>query len=256
MPKTLAPKKGNFNFASLAAHELKTPLSVLKLLTQMQMAKFQKYGSCVTRMDEFELMQIELNRITSLVNNLLDLSNLEKGRLKLNFRLINLTSLIGEAINAIGYKSGNHKIIFYNEHYLICTSKGQNICSHKLEAPKINVVADPDKLRQVLINLLINAIKYSPPKTQIKVLTRKDKSSVTVSVQDFGQGIPRGKLSVIFSKFYRVGSTKIEGLGLGLFISKKIIEAHKGKIWVNSKVGKGSCFEFSLPTKTVAQTTE
>lgn len=248
--------KENLQFISLAAHELKAPISVLKLLTQLQKAKYQKDGVCMMGIDEFEMLQRELDRLTNLVNNLLDLQYLQDAKLNLKLKVVNLTSLVGEAINMISFSRNGHRIIFYNEHYLVCSSKGQSLCSHKIENPQINITADPDRIRQVLINLLSNAIKYSPANTQIKVLVKEDKTKVTVSIKDYGVGIPKNSQSLIFKQFYRVKPKHKHGLGLGLFISKKIVDAHNGKIWVNSKIGAGSKFSFELNKKSVAQTTE
>ena len=112
----------------------------------------------------------------------------------------------------------------------------------------ITLFADRDKLIQVMTNYLTNAIKYSDGKLQVEVTTELDGDSVVVSVKDYGRGIPAKDLPYIFTRFFRAEKTKnLEGLGLGLFLSRQIIDAHHGSTWVESQEGKGSCFFFSLP---------
>jgi signal transduction histidine kinase len=121
--------------------------------------------------------------------------------------------------------------------------------SHKSE---VSIYADRERIAQVLINLISNAIKYSPQAKKIVVNSTIDKNNVKVSIQDFGLGIPTGEQSKIFGRFFRVKGKKekgISGLGLGLYISQEIVTQHKGKLWVESTEGKGSTFYFSLPIK-------
>jgi len=118
----------------------------------------------------------------------------------------------------------------------------------KSGSANVNVFADKDKLVRVLTNFLTNAIKYSDGKGAIKVETRQEANCVTVSVTDNGRGIPEKELPYVFNRFFRAQKTKaMEGLGLGLFLSHRIIEAHKGQIWATSLEGSGSTFSFSLP---------
>jgi signal transduction histidine kinase len=112
------------------------------------------------------------------------------------------------------------------------------------------VFADRERIGQVLTNFLSNAIKYSPDAQKIIIKTQSTKEEMITSVQDFGLGIPKEKQRQVFVRFFRVNDAKREsfpGLGLGLFISSEIIQRHKGKIWVESKDGKGSTFYFSIP---------
>jgi two-component system sensor histidine kinase VicK len=115
------------------------------------------------------------------------------------------------------------------------------------------VQADPERLRQVLNNLLSNAIKYSPDSGKITISGRYDDQQVYVAVSDQGIGIPIGERDRIFDRFYRVDSAlsrRTQGAGLGLYLAKSVIEAHRGRIWVSSSPGQGSTFVFSLPRET------
>ena len=113
------------------------------------------------------------------------------------------------------------------------------------------VNGDKNKLGQVLINLINNAIKYSPAKKKIIIRIKKRENQLIVSVRDFGMGIPLDSQKKIFKKFCQLKNpkNKVQGLGLGLYISSRIIEEHQGKIWVKSKEGKGATFYFSIPAK-------
>jgi signal transduction histidine kinase len=118
----------------------------------------------------------------------------------------------------------------------------------KTSSIDVQLFADRDKLIQVMTNFLTNAIKYSDGNPRVEVGTATEEGSVIVSVRDYGRGIPSKDLPYIFNRFFRAEKTKsLEGLGLGLFLTRQIIEAHHGRTWVESKEGEGSCFYFSLP---------
>jgi signal transduction histidine kinase len=111
-----------------------------------------------------------------------------------------------------------------------------------------DVLADRGRIQQVMNNFLLNAIKYSPGATKVDVKIYTENGSVVVAVTDYGQGIPEEKIPHVFERYYRAHETKkIEGLGLGLFLCKKIIDAHNGRVWIKSKVNEGSTFYFSVP---------
>lgn len=115
---------------------------------------------------------------------------------------------------------------------------------------KTHVIADRDRVGQVITNLLSNAIKYSPKSNRVVVTTTKQDKYIIISVQDFGVGIPRKNKDEIFDRFFRVNEPQhatFPGLGLGLYISKEIVKRFNGDIWVESQKGKGSVFSFSLP---------
>ena len=126
-------------------------------------------------------------------------------------------------------------------------------CGGKLTA---DIYADKERIRQVLTNLLTNAIKYSPKADSVIVRVKKTGKGIIVSVQDFGIGIPKEQQKKVFERFFRAKGKEeknIQGLGLGLYIAHEIVKEHKGKMWIESTDGKGSIFYFSLPTKIIAK---
>ncbi len=211
-------------FLSQASHELKTPVTTLKLLSQVISRKLK--GKKIN-LAEVAVMERELNYLTNLINELLNLSQIEIGKVHLNLEKIDLAKLIREVTGRMKFLINRQKIsieIFRS----------------------LEVLADKYRLEQVLINLLTNASKYSPGKSVITVSLEKKGKYAYVSVADYGEGIPASKLPLLFDKYYQANLKKI-GFGLGLYISKGIILRHKGKIWAESKLGKGSTFYFSLP---------
>lgn len=221
-------------FLNIAAHELKTPITVLKLISQVHIQKAKKGKKTVINLDELEFLDQELDRLTRLIDDILDSSRFETGKMFLQVELINMTKLIHETISEIKKYSRNHAFLVS-------------------EMPKELIVnADQNRIRQVLLNLLSNAAKYSSPKTKITVAAKKITKYVVVSVEDEGSGIAKEKQKYIFDKYYQVKEKEAKGFGLGLYISKDIIKRHKGKIWVESEIGKGSIFSFSLPYKETA----
>lgn len=228
-------QKRKDEFISVASHELKTPLTSLKLGIQLLQGKLEK------KHDLESLMQIrkindQADRTIRLAVNLLDTKSLNDGKIQFRKQNFVLCDLVKEVINEVSW-STKRKIQF---------SKVNNI----------EVYADKDKVGQVLVNLLVNADKYSPKSKKIVVSSLKNKNEVLIKVQDFGDGVDPEDKKAIFKSYYRVNkqtSTKDLSMGLGLYISKKIIEGHDGKIWVESPVLQGrkkiegSCFCFSLP---------
>ncbi len=217
------------DFIAIASHELKTPVTSIKLYMQLLHRKFMiakdiKSAEAVAKMDG------QINKLTDLINDLLDVSKIEEGKLRLNLGEFDLNGLVKEI----------------SEEMQLTTK--QRIL--KELGRKELVYGDRDRLGQVLINFLSNAIKYSQSTNKIIVKTENDKKSVIVSVEDFGMGLTPKEQAKVFERFNRAGQEGpggLPGLGLGLYISKEIIKRHKGKIWVESKKGKGSTFFFSLP---------
>ncbi|MGV3510048.1 MAG: PAS domain S-box protein [Sphingobacteriaceae bacterium] len=225
--KALNEKKDEF--IGIASHELKTPLTsingYLQILSRLNTDEVSKKFVSKT------IQQVK--RLTILVSDMLDVSKIEAGKLQFSSEKFNIVSALANAIELI-------------EH----THPGNNI-SFNVNSNRSTVYGDPHRVEQVMINLLTNAIKYSPAQAQIEVTLTTNNDEIHVSVKDKGYGIEASKVNQIFSRFYRVESTNptISGLGIGLYISKQIIERHNGKIWVESEPGKGSNFIFSLPLK-------
>ena len=218
------------DFLSMASHELKTPLTSMKMFIellqkQIEELDLEKPGYFITRIHD------QANRLSELTNDLLDVSRIETGKLRLNKKKFKLEKLITETVEGIQPSSPEHPIVVD-------------------DIEDVTILADRYRLYQVLVNLLTNAVKYSPAGKKIIVTGRKDGSHIIVSVKDFGIGIPKNQQERIFERLYQVSEPKEKtypGLGLGLFISREIIERHKGELWVESVKGKGSTFIFKLP---------
>ena len=181
--------------------------------------------------EQFNVMEEQINKLTGLTSSLLDLSRIQAEKFTLKKEFVSLQKIIDSAITTVQYTEKSHKIIVPS-----------NV--------RVKIFADKERIGQVLINLITNAIKHSPyaKKVIVDVVTQGD--FVQISVQDFGVGISKEKLGMIFERFYQISEGKeLEGLGLGLFISSEIIKQHNGKIWVTSDEGKGATFFFTLPIR-------
>lgn len=217
-------------FIGFASHEIKNPLSACKgyialLDKEAAQTKGSKIRLYASRLEN------QLDKIQLLVQELLDVTKMESGQIVYHDEIFLLEKLIKEVIEDQKVATRTHKII----------PKGS---SQKL------IKADKTRISQVLINLLTNAIKYSPNAKKVLVTLDERQNSVQVSVQDFGIGLSLESQKKVFEQFYRseeVNKTDIPGLGLGLYIASIILKHYQGKIWVKSKAGKGSIFYFTLP---------
>lgn len=218
-------------FLNIAAHELKTPITVLTLLTQAHISRVNLRKNMVTNLNEWKLIDRELARLTTLINDILDSSRFETGKISMQFKNINISELIYETVGTIG--------TYMKEHIFIISDIPKNLVLH----------VDPNRIRQVLFNLLTNAAKYSDKGSTIKVYSKITKKHVTFVVKDQGIGISATRHKHIFTKYYQVKENDGKGFGLGLYIAKEIIKRHHGKIWVESEIGKGCKFYFSLPLR-------
>jgi len=217
-------------FVSIASHELKTPITSVKAYTQILGQRFRKAGDNKS-VELVEKMDSQLDKLTSLIGDLLDITKIEAGRILFHESHFNFNELVEETIEELQRTTEKHRIT-------------------KELQPGVTVYGDCDRLGQVLTNFMTNAIKYSPHADKIIVRTVVDKSNVTLCVQDFGVGLSQGDQARVFERFYRVGGpdqATYPGLGLGLYIAAEIIKRHKGRVWVESKKTKGSTFCFSLP---------
>ena len=218
------------SFISTASHELKTPVTVIKLYCQLLQKRLVKLKD-EKNLYIFSKIESSVDMLVALITELLDVSRLENGKLKLNKRQFSIDTLVKRKIIDFQFINDSHVI-------------------EKNGTTGAVIDGDEERLGQVLINLLNNAMKYSQAGTKIIVGTKEENNRVIVSVQDFGMGIRKEQLNKVFERFYRVKSasdSNIDGTGLGLYISSGIIKRHKGKIWAESTKGKGSTFYFSLP---------
>lgn len=218
------------DFLSMASHELKTPITSLKMFIDLQTQQL-KENDATKAVYYNERIRDQANRLKELTNDLLDVSRIQTNKLGLKTEDFDIAEVIHDIVESIQGTTKAHKIIIKN-------------------TKKQIVKADRYRIYQVLVNLLSNAIKYSPRGKKIFVQINKDKNSIVVSVQDFGIGISKSQQERIFDRLYQVSEPRertYPGLGLGLYISKEIVERHKGNLWVESQKGKGSTFFFSLP---------
>ncbi|MBI4605927.1 MAG: response regulator [Planctomycetes bacterium] len=213
---------------STVSHELRTPLTSLQGFAEILLQR----SLPPERQREFlTIIHGEAVRLSHLVNDFLDLQRIESGRQTYDFKMVELPALVEEALAPL--------------------RQGAKERSLRTELPGglPRVWADPDRLRQVVTNLVSNAIKFSPGGGEVTIGARKEGDTVVVWVADQGVGIPRDALPRLFTKFYRVedeATRGVGGTGLGLAIAKEIVEAHHGRIGVESEPGRGSTFSFSL----------
>jgi two-component system sensor histidine kinase VicK len=211
------------------AHELRNPLANIMLCNEMinhlvHENKKDEIVQFVTRSNNNTM------RLNKMINELNDATKTNSGNFNLEISTFDLADMIAEAVNTIATLQPAYTITVNNK------------------AGQLQINGDRYRLVQVVTNFLSNSIKYSNGNTNIEISLRADASSVTVSVKDEGLGIARSQLPGIFQRFFRAEKTKnMEGIGLGLYLCRQIILAHKGDIWVESEESKGSTFYFSLP---------
>ena len=225
------------DFFSVASHELKTPVTSLKAYTQLLMMDAAESGDVHTE-QILEKMHSQINKLTSLITGLLDSSKVQTGQMAYHKQLFPIGTLIAETIDEIKSQHSEHQLILKSD-------SNAEIC------------ADRERIKQVLKHLLNNAVKYASKSKEIIIELVHHKDKIICSVKDFGHGIVEDEIEKVFDRFYRVTGNNLHtypGLGLGLYISKEIIQNHSGKMWVESQTGQGSTFYFELPLNTVAST--
>jgi signal transduction histidine kinase len=219
------------NFISLVSHELRTPLTAIKGFI-VTLYHYDKEIPAEKRRIYLGVLNEETDRLTRLINELLDIARIESGRMDIQWKLVSVPETTQRVFDALAVKAGTVGLIKdFSEDF-----------------PKL--VADPDKLEQVLMNLVGNALRYSPEQGAIRVSGRRHEGGVILEVQDQGPGIAFAELEKVFEKFYRLDNEtnrKNPGTGLGLPISRALVNLHGGKIWVESEPNQGCCFRFTLP---------
>lgn len=218
---------------STVSHELRSPLTSVKGYTSLLLNRWDRLGDEQKRM-MLEQVHHDADRVTRLVTELLDISRLESGRLVLRREMIDIPTLVADVTDKVRMLEPNLGVdVRFPPGFPL-------------------VYADPDKVEQVLTNLVENAAKYANPKG-MTVSGTVDGAMVRVAVADHGEGIPPSDLPRVFTKFFRRAETRPTGSGLGLWISRGLVEAHGGRLVAESEVGKGSVFSFSLPIKPPAE---
>lgn len=227
------------DFVSMTSHELRTPLTsvvnYLSVLEEEAKPKMEK-----EHQDFLDRTFNATKQLLLLVENILSVSKVERGATSLNIKSTNWPELLNQIIKELKMQS---------------IEKNVDLSLSLPNSPLPQVLADPLRITEVLDNLIANAIKHTKSGGSIKVKVIKTKDEVVTTVEDNGDGIAKEAIPNLFTKFYRTpGSLEKgdQGTGLGLYISKSIIDLHHGKIWVESTLGKGSTFSFSLPIATGA----
>lgn len=224
------------DFISMLSHEIRTPLTSIR--ESVNLISEEVMGSINEKQRRFLLIAShELERITALLNRLMQISRLEAGVVEIHPRSINLSEFVQSTISR-----------------LIPAAEARDVSIRsEIDGTISEFYCDPDNMQQVLLNLIGNAIKFSPQGGDILVSVNRDESgknsNLMFSVKDVGNGIPEEEQSLVFDKYYRASGIRdhVDGVGLGLSISKYIVEAHGGEIGVRSKLGEGSTFSFTLP---------
>lgn len=215
-------------FISVASHEMKTPLTTAKAYLQMLELSLDDNNEEVTLF--VKKANQSINSLTQLISELLDVSKIQLGKLNYKMSTFDFNELIDDTVESIKLTSPKFTIIKTGQVYN-------------------QVSADKERIQQVLINLLNNAIKYSPSESQVFITVEQEEDTIKVAVEDKGIGISKQSLPKIFDKYYRVEdhADHIQGLGIGLYISFEIIQRHHGRLWAESELGRGSTFYFTIP---------
>jgi signal transduction histidine kinase len=214
------------------SHELRTPLNAIIGFSEVLHERM--FGEINDRQAEYLHDILESGRhLLSLINDILDLSKIEAGRMELSPDEFHLPTAVENTLILVRERAQRRSIALANT----------------VDAQLGTIYADERKVKQVLLNLLSNALKFTPEGGRIDVHARVIDGHAQISVTDTGVGIPQHEQAAVFEEFRQVGSAarKVEGTGLGLAISKKFVELHGGRIWVESQPGLGSTFAFSLP---------
>ncbi|NLF10195.1 MAG: HAMP domain-containing histidine kinase, partial [Anaerolineaceae bacterium] len=220
-------------FVSVVSHELKTPVALIKGYAETLRRDDAQWDRDTLR-EGLDVIGEEADHLTHLIDDLLEASRIQAGGLKLQPTDVHLPRLAEKVVDAFRTQTQVHEF--------------------ELDFPADfpPVWGDPERLREVVANLVSNAVKYSPAGGKVWVGGRVDRAGVTVYVADKGIGIPAEEQDAIFDRFYRVESglqRRTEGTGLGLYLVKAVVEAHGGRIWVESAPDRGSIFIFTLPRR-------
>ncbi|WP_421945190.1 PAS domain-containing sensor histidine kinase [Pedobacter sp.] len=218
------------DFIAMVSHELKTPLTSMKGYIQVLQAKAKKENLDFAN-KALDGADRQVGKMTSMINGFLNVARLESGKIMMDFKNTNLVELVKEIVEEYIPSATGHEFI-------------QNYDG------ELSILADWDKLGQVINNLISNALKYSPGNSQILIHCYQKDNCAIFSIKDFGMGIRATDLPKLFERFYRVENQKtatVAGFGIGLYLSSEIIARHGGKIWAESEFGKSSTFYFSIP---------
>jgi PAS domain S-box-containing protein len=216
-------------FVSVASHEMRTPMTSIKGSLELLLGGYA--GELPA--EATELLGISLtavDRLVRLVNDLLDISKIESGKMELHLDRVMITECVNKSMRSLRALAEAHKVS-------IRAVQAENVPT---------VIADRDRIEQVITNLLSNALKYTPPESEVRIETLQRDNVVRVSVCDQGPGIAPEHLEKVFDRFCQLAGAK-KGSGLGLTICRALVEQHRGRIWVESELGHGARFHVEIP---------
>ena len=228
-------------FIDNLSHELRTPLTTVRLLTETVAADLAQADVPPRIRDKILKIDVETGHLVQMVNELLDLARIEGGATQLHLDEVEMGAVIRAAIDRLRPFAERQDV-----------GLSADLPADD-QLPRI--WGDDERLGQLLVNLLHNAVKFSSTGGHVVVGARRDGEELVVSVRDEGVGIPRADLDRVFERFYKVDRARVRGVGgtgLGLAIARHIVEGHGGRIWVESEEGKGSVFRFAIPLAAVA----
>ncbi|WP_374461459.1 PAS domain S-box protein [Chryseobacterium taeanense] len=217
------------DFLSIASHELKTPLTTIKGLVQL-LQRMKPDGASEKYNETLDKVSVYVDRLNILISDLLDTSKIQSGNIELHLEPFEIDKTIRDTVDNLSVSAPSHTISLSG-------------------TTNATILGDELQISQVINNLISNAIKYSPDSNKVDVYINRVGNFIKISVTDYGMGISSQDKAKIFERFYRAKhiQKKFPGLGIGLYISHEIIANHKGTLWVESEVGEGSTFSFTLP---------
>ena len=221
------------DFVANVSHEFRTPLTAIQGFAETLLSG--ALDDPANRRRFVEIIRDHATRLARLTEDLLELSRIEAGELKLEFQPVSVRQLVDSCVETVSLKAGTKQL--------------ELKVSVSEDLPDLR--GDANRLQEVLQNLLDNAVQYTPPGGRIEVTASNSNKQIVITVADTGIGIPQAEQSRIFERFYRVDAARSReagGTGLGLSIARHIVEVHGGRLWVESTVGEGSRFHFSIPT--------
>jgi signal transduction histidine kinase len=230
-----AASRHKSEFLSNMSHELRTPLNAILGFSEVLAERM--FGEVNEKQAEYLQDILASGRhLLSLINDILDLSKVEAGRLELELGRFHLPTALDNALTLVRERATRHGITL----------------TQTVDERLRDIVADERKVKQILLNLLSNAVKFTPEGGRVSLTVTAAEDVITIGVSDTGIGIAPEDQAAIFEEFRQVGredARKQEGTGLGLTLAKKFVELHRGRIWVESRVGQGSTFSFTLPVR-------
>jgi two-component system phosphate regulon sensor histidine kinase PhoR len=227
-------------FVDNLSHELRTPITTVRLLAETLTREMDDVGASARARDMVAKIDVETGHLAQMVGELLDLRKIEQGGAPLYLDDVEMGAVIRASLERLT---------------LFAERQAVSLHADVADEP-LWIRGDDDRLGQLLVNLLHNAIKFSPAGGDVTVRARSAETEVVVSVEDQGVGIPRADLDRVFERFYKVDKARVRGkggTGLGLAIARHIVEGHGGRIWVESEEGRGATFSFAIPLRDLAE---